>query len=188
MRRGTQPLRDFPLVVWLVAAVTVAVIHRWVPEATWLLVHLVALGAMTHAVMVWSAHFTAALLKTRDDDGTRRRATWRLALLGAGSLCVFVGVPTTLWWLVVAGATIVSVAVVWHAVQLVSDLRRALPGRFRICIRYYVAAACCLPVGAGFGAALAFGLMVILTMLSAHSFDPRLIWDRLRENQLNKPS
>ncbi len=38
------------------------------------------------------------------------------------------------------------------------------------------------------GAALAFGLMVILTMLSAHSFDPRLIWDRLRENQLNKPS
>ncbi|MCF7675489.1 MAG: paraquat-inducible protein A [Akkermansiaceae bacterium] len=30
------------------------------------------------------------------------------------------------------------------------------------------------------GAAVAFGLMVILTMLSAHSFDPRLIWDRLR--------
>lgn len=158
MRRGTQPLRDFPLVVWLVAAITVAIIHRWVPEATWLLVHLVALGAMTHAVMVWSAHFTAALLKTRDDDGTRRRATWRLALLGAGSLLVFVGVPTTLWWMVVAGATVVSVAVVWHGIQLVSDLRRALPGRFRICIRYYVAAAVCLPIGAGFGAALAFGL------------------------------
>ncbi|MEO7588845.1 MAG: multicopper oxidase domain-containing protein [Arachnia sp.] len=178
MRRGTQPLRDFPLVVWLVAAVTVAVIHRWVPEATWLLVHLVALGAMTHAVMVWSAHFTAALLKTRDDDGTRRRATWRLALLGAGSLCVFVGVPTTLWWLVVAGATIVSVAVVWHAVQLVSDLRRALPGRFRICIRYYVAAACCLPVGAGFGAALAFGLDDTwnANLLVAHTMTNLLGW------------
>lgn len=38
------------------------------------------------------------------------------------------------------------------------------------------------------GAALAFGLMVILTMLSAHSFDPRLIWDRLRETNLTKPS
>ena len=29
-------------------------------------------------------------------------------------------------------------------------------------------------------AAIAFGLMVILTMLAAHAFDPRLIWDRLR--------
>ncbi len=33
------------------------------------------------------------------------------------------------------------------------------------------------------GAALAFGLMVILTMLSAHAFDPRLIWDRIRTNE-----
>ncbi|MGD7652902.1 MAG: paraquat-inducible protein A [Verrucomicrobiales bacterium] len=32
------------------------------------------------------------------------------------------------------------------------------------------------------GAALAFGLMVILTMLSAHAFDPRLIWDRVRQS------
>ena len=32
------------------------------------------------------------------------------------------------------------------------------------------------------GAALAFGLMVILTMLSAHAFDPRLIWDRIRHS------
>lgn len=31
-------------------------------------------------------------------------------------------------------------------------------------------------------AAIAFGLMVILTMLSAHAFDPRLIWDRIRES------
>ncbi len=178
MRRGTQPLRDFPLVVWLVAAVLVALIHRWVPESTWLMVHLIALGAMTHAVMVWSAHFTAALLRSRDDDATRHRATWRLALLGAGSLLVLVGVPTTLWWLVVTGATVVSGAVVWHAVQLVSDLRRALPGRFRICIRYYVAAAACLPVGAGFGAALAFGLddEWHANLLVAHTMTNLLGW------------
>ncbi len=178
MRRGTQPLRDFPLVVWLVAAAVVALIHQWVPESTWLMVHLIALGAMTHAVMVWSAHFTAALLRSRDDDRMRLLATWRLALLGAGSLMVLVGVPTTLWWLVVAGATLVSIAVVWHAVQLVSDLRRALPGRFRICIRYYVAAACCLPVGAGFGAALAFGLDDTwhANLLVAHTMTNLLGW------------
>ena len=32
-------------------------------------------------------------------------------------------------------------------------------------------------------AALSFGLMVILTMLAAHAFDPKLIWDRIREEE-----
>lgn len=30
-------------------------------------------------------------------------------------------------------------------------------------------------------AVVSFGLMVILTMIAAHSFEPKLIWDRLRE-------
>ena len=34
-------------------------------------------------------------------------------------------------------------------------------------------------------AAVAFGLMVILTMFAAHAFDPKLVWDRLRENKVN---
>jgi paraquat-inducible protein A len=36
-------------------------------------------------------------------------------------------------------------------------------------------------------AAIAFGLMVILTMLSANAFDPKLIWDRLRQSDSNSP-
>ncbi|MFT6861871.1 MAG: paraquat-inducible protein A [Akkermansiaceae bacterium] len=36
-------------------------------------------------------------------------------------------------------------------------------------------------------AAIAFGLMVILTMLSAHAFDPKLIWDRVRQSKCNTP-
>lgn len=176
--RRRRSLRDYALVLWLVAAVVVAVAHRWIPESTWLLVHLVALGALTHSVMVWSAHFTAALLKTRDDDATRRRADVRLAVLGLGSLLVFVGVPTAQWWLAAAGATVVSAAVLWHGAVLVRDLRRALPGRFRVCIRYYVAAAACLPVGAGFGAALAWGLddRWHAALLVAHTMTMLLGW------------
>ncbi len=34
-------------------------------------------------------------------------------------------------------------------------------------------------------AAVAFGLMVILTMFAAHAFEPKLIWDRLRAEQQN---
>ena len=37
-------------------------------------------------------------------------------------------------------------------------------------------------------AAIAFALMVVLTMLSAHSFDPRLIWDRIRQSKSNIPA
>lgn len=158
MSRGLRIMRDIPVVVWMVAAVVVAVAHQWIPEATWLMVHLVGLGVMTHAVMTWSAHFTAALLKTRPDDAAATRSSLRLGLLGVGSLLVFIGVPSTVWPLTLVGAVGVAVAVVWHGLELVRDLRRALPGRFRICIRYYVAAACCLPVGGGLGAALALGL------------------------------
>jgi len=35
-------------------------------------------------------------------------------------------------------------------------------------------------------AAIAFGAMVVLTMLAAHAFDPKLIWDQIRKSQ-NKP-
>ena len=34
-------------------------------------------------------------------------------------------------------------------------------------------------ISAGFGAT-AFGVAVVLTMLAAHSFDPRLIWDKMK--------
>ncbi|MHA7862444.1 multicopper oxidase domain-containing protein [Tessaracoccus sp. Y36] len=176
--RGRRSLRDFTLLVWLVGAVVIALVHRWVPESTWLMVHLVGLGAITHSVMVWSAHFTAALLKTRPDDKARKVADVRLGLLAVGALAVFVGVPTTQWWLVLIGAVAVSTAVLWHAWTLIRDLKRALPGRFRISIRYYVVAALCVPVGAGFGAALAWGLgdRWHANLLVAHTMTMILGW------------
>ena len=150
--------RDYTVVVWLLSAVIVALAHRVVPESTWLMVPLVVLGALTHSVLVWSQYFTAALLKTRPDEARDRAQRRRLGLLSLGSLAVFVGVPATWWWLVVAGATLVTAAVAWHGISLWRQLRKALPGRFRVAIWYYVAAACHLPVGAAFGATLAFGL------------------------------
>ena len=37
-------------------------------------------------------------------------------------------------------------------------------------------------------AAIAFGAMVVLTMLAAHAFDPKLIWDQIRKSQNNPTS
>ncbi|QIK72738.1 multicopper oxidase domain-containing protein [Propioniciclava coleopterorum] len=157
-RSRSRRLRDRVAIVWLAAAVVISVVHRWVPSATWLMIHLVLLGALTHSAMVWSEHFAHTLLRSLPDDAGRRRQDQRIGLLGVGSLLVFVGVPTQWWWVVLAGATLVAGAVVWHAVHLVAVMRRALPNRFRIVTQTYVAAAICLPVGLGFGVALAFGL------------------------------
>lgn len=171
-------MRDYPVVVWLLGAAAVAISHRWVPESTWLMVHLILLGALTHAVMVWSRHFSQALLKVRLDETAERRHTVRLWLVSIGALLVFIGVPTTLWWVTLMGALVVTAAVLWHGLALWRALRKALPGRFRVSIRYYIVAALSLPVGVGFGVALAWGLSDDwhARLLVAHSMTNLLGW------------
>lgn len=155
--RGTWGLRDRPGLVWLVLAAATALVHPFVPGSTWLMVHMVALGAMSHSVMVWSTHFATTLLKTAPDLDPRAAQGRRLLLLHAGAVLVLVGVPTSLWPATVVGATLVVAAVAWHAVALWRRLRHALPGRFRVTVRSYLAAAACLPVGALLGTLLARG-------------------------------
>ena len=156
--RRSWPLRDRPGLVWLGLAAALTLVHPFVPGSRWLLVHLVLLGALTHSAIVWSTHFTQALLKTPPDLDDRTQQNRRIQLLLVGVSAVLVGVPTGWWPLTVVGATAVSAAVTWHGIQLWRRLRRALPGRFRITVRYYLAAAACVPVGAALGAWLARGL------------------------------
>ncbi|QFG69870.1 multicopper oxidase domain-containing protein [Ornithinimicrobium pratense] len=175
---GHWALRDQPALLWLVLALVMTAIHPFVAESRWLMVHLVLLGALTHAIMVWSTHFTQALLKNRPGLDDRRAQSIRLWLLLAGTVLTLVGVPTALWPITLAGACLVSVAVITHGVQLVRRLRGALPGRFRVTVRYYVAAAVALPVGAGFGATLALGLTDVWhgRLLLAHTMTMLLGW------------
>ena len=63
-RQGFWPWRDLPAVLWLVAVAAVTIVHPFLEHARWLMVHLVLLGALTHSALVWSTHFTQALLKT----------------------------------------------------------------------------------------------------------------------------
>lgn len=176
--RGFWGLRDRPAVAWLFLAAAVAVGRPWVPKATWLMVHLVLLGALTHAAMVWSTHFSAALLKTRPELDDRRRQSQRLLLLLVGVALVVVGVPWELWPVTVTGATAVAAAVVWHGIQLGRRLRAALPGRFRITIRYYLVATAAVPIGATYGAILARELDDELTgrLIVAHTAVMGLGW------------
>ena len=176
--RGRWAMRDRPGVLWLGLAAVVALVHPFVPESRWLMVHLVMLGGATHSVMVWSTHFAQALLKTPEHLDDRRAQTIRLGVLLGGTTAVLVGVPGGLWPLVLVGAVLVGIAVAWHAVALVRRVRAPLPGRFRVTIRYYVLAALSLLAGATFGALLARGPgeEAHARLLVAHSLTMVLGW------------
>jgi len=155
-RGGFWPLRDIPVVLWLLSAVVAAVAHQALPAPRWLLIHLLLLGAVSHAILVWSRYFTEALLHTA--PAPRGPQSVRLGMLNLGVVLVVVGVLADVWPATVAGATAVGLAVVWHGWTLGRLLRGALGSRFAGTVRYYVAAACLLPVGATLGVILARGV------------------------------
>ncbi|MBI9114723.1 multicopper oxidase domain-containing protein [Sanguibacter suaedae] len=151
---------NVPVLGWLLATVVVAFAHRALPEAGWLLVHLLLLGAVTSAILVWSAHFTDALLRRRVTDRSRRWAAARLVALQAAVVLVVAGVLTGRWTMTLVGAALVGGVVAAHGAALALQVRSAgtLAGRFTVTIRYYVAASCLLPLGAAAGVLLARGL------------------------------
>mgnify|MGYP001297397942 FL=1 len=157
LARGTSFWRDLPLVLWLVAAIVISLIHRWLPDANWLMLHLVLLGAASHAILVWSHHFAQTVLRAPSTKAGARQQIVRLGLLGAGTALVLVGVPATWWPMTLAGALAVAVAVGWHGLALRRMLRKALPARFKVTVRYYLAAAVCLLVGITLGVITAWG-------------------------------
>ena len=49
---GYWVMRDRPGIFWMVAAVVTAAVHPLAPGSTWLMVHMIALGVLTHSIMV----------------------------------------------------------------------------------------------------------------------------------------
>ncbi|RYB92491.1 copper oxidase [Nocardioides glacieisoli] len=154
--RGFWPIRDLPVVGWLLAAVVVALVHQWVPEPRWLLLHLLLLGAAGHAILVWSRYFADTLL--RGPATPRREQSIRLATFDLGAVAVTIGVAFDGWLLVLVGAVAVALVVTWHVVSLARGLRGRFRSRFAPTVHYYLAAGSLLPVGATLGVWLARGL------------------------------
>ena len=156
-RRGFQPLRDLPVMAWLTALVLVALVHPWMPAPRWLMLHLLLLGAVSHAIHVWSAYFTETLLHSAPSEQAARNRIRRLGLHNLGALAVITGVLLDEVVVVAVGAASVAVAAGWHMAALLRQLRSTLGSRFAGVVRYYVAASSLLPVGALLGVLLATG-------------------------------
>ncbi|AZM64794.1 copper oxidase [Streptomyces sp. WAC 01420] len=144
------------VVAWLALFAGVGSAHHFLPHASWLLVHTLLLGAVTNAVVIWSGHFAASVLRLPEAN-RGAPAALRLVCLNAGAVAVIGGMFSDRWPVVLVGASLVAAAVTAHAVWLVRLLRRALPGRFSMTVRYYIAAAALLPVGAALGVVMARG-------------------------------
>ena len=145
-----------PVSVWMMILIVVVIIHPFIPQARWLMVHMVTLGLITTSIMVWAQHFTEALLKTRLAQETRPRQVHRIRLLQLGVVLTIAGMLPSWPWLVVAGALLVSAALVWFAVALGAQIRAALAPRYEFTVRAYIGAACLMPFGALIGAVMAF--------------------------------
>nr|WP_240973848.1 multicopper oxidase domain-containing protein [Nonomuraea sp. FMUSA5-5] len=152
--RASWHLRANAIVIaWLALTVATALAGEALPAPRWLLIHVFLLGAVSTAILVWSEHFTVALLRVRTPS--RRAGLARLALLNAGTAAVLAGVATGPWQAAVAGAALVAGVVLGHAAVLVRLVRQALPGRFGHVIGWYVSAAAALATGGVLGGLLA---------------------------------
>ena len=144
-----------PVAAWLAALFGIALFHRYVPASTWLLVHLLLLGAVTNAIFVWSAHFADALLRRRTTTGSRRWQAGRLVALNVGVVTVVLGIVSDRSSLTLVGSVVVGAAAAAHGIVLALQARAALASRFGATVRYYICASMALPIGAGLGAILA---------------------------------
>jgi nitrite reductase (NO-forming) len=156
-RRARRHLLVGGLVLAYLAAggVTLALGER-VAGGGWLALHLVLLGAATNAIVVWSDHFAAALLRTAPIS--ERLATARALALNLGIVAVLGGVQTGRSAVAAAGACLAGVVVLGHGFGLASRIGRALPARLAGTVWFYLAAGAALLAGMGLGLWLAGGV------------------------------
>src|SRR5690606_17218073 len=130
------------------------VIHRFVPAGGWLMLHLLLLGAVSTAILVWSQHFADTLLR-RTAWGGRAFHAVRLGAHTLGASAVVVGIVADARALVLGGGIVVGLNALAHAASLIVQGRGGLPARFAPLVRYYVFASLSLAVGVALGVMLA---------------------------------
>ncbi|MDJ0377962.1 multicopper oxidase domain-containing protein [Cryobacterium sp. PH31-L1] len=139
---------------WLAAAVLVTLLHRQVPSSGWLLVHLLLLGAVSTAILIWSQHFADTLLRHKA-LGDRRSLGLRLSVHTGGAIAVMTGMVAEWYPLVLVGGILVGLNALAHAAVIVAQTRGAMPGRFAPLVRYYIVSAVMLSGGVILGILMA---------------------------------
>lgn len=147
MKRAAWHVRASSIVfAWLIAAAVVGIAQTRVEHADWLMVHLLLLGAVTSALLIWMRHFSVAVLHLAAGND-RRTEIGRLGVLNVGVVLVLGGALLQQQIAMIIGAVLVAGAIAWLIAELVQGLRSALPARFAMTVHGYVAAAALLLPG-----------------------------------------
>lgn len=149
-RKSWYLLMNGLVAFWLVAASVIVVAHRFVPHGAWLMVHLLLLGAVSTAILIWSQHFADTLLRHGAPGG---RVFHGVRLFGhtLGVAVVVAGMVTDWWLLILVGGILVGIVALAHVATLIIQSRGALPARFAPLVQYYFASGIALAVGVTIG-------------------------------------
>ena len=153
MNKPRVPRTDRATTVWMCAAAVAAAItivaRGRIPQNLWTMIHLVTLGVLSNGIFQWSWYFTRALAHLAPDDRRAGRDnTVRIAAFNLSLLLLIGGMWSGVWHATVTGAMIVGAIAAWHGWALLTASRERLASRFAVIIRYYIAAAFFLVVGA----------------------------------------
>jgi len=153
MSKPRVPRTDRATSVWMcvaAAAAAVTIVARGrIPQNLWTMIHLVTLGVLSNGIFQWSWYFTRALAHLAPDDRRAGRDnTVRIIAFNLSLLLLIGGMWSGVWHATVTGATIVGAIAAWHGWALLTASRERLASRFAVIIRYYIAAAFFLVVGA----------------------------------------
>lgn len=146
------------VLAWAVALVAAVAAHPFLVQPRWTLVHLLTIGVLGNAVLIWTWHFATALLRV-PTSVVRRGEVTRLAAFNVAAVTLVGGMLGDVAPLVVAAGAGLLAVVATHALALGAAVRRALPGRFAVTLRYLVAAAGLLCVGGGAGVLMGSGAL-----------------------------
>ena len=153
MTKPRVPRTDRATSVWMCAAAACAAVtivaRGRIPQNLWTMIHLVTLGVLSNGIFQWSWYFTRALAHLAPGDRRAGRDnTVRIIAFNLSLLLLIGGMWSGMWHATVTGATVVGVIAAWHGWALLTASRERLASRFAVIIRYYIAAAFFLVVGA----------------------------------------
>lgn len=146
--------------------ILVGLAHWALPESRWLLVHIFTIGLVANSIVLWSQTLAERFLGYHLPEDARRLQLGRIYALNLGLVVTVVGMLTTTWQVTCVGAVLIGGAVAWHAAALARLIGQAARHRAEkgeapavngLNAWFFVVSAALLPVGAGFGVALAYG-------------------------------
>src|SRR5690606_15716998 len=141
---------------YLAATAVLMPLHAAGVVQRWTVVHVLLLGAVTNAVVTWTAHSSTAMLHA-PGPGPRFSAL-RLIGLNVGVLGILTGIGHGLPAVTAGSGLVLAAVIVAHLVSLVRMRRQGLGGRFVATVRFYWAGTLALIAGMTAGVVMGVGL------------------------------